>query len=243
MKLKRFVMTGGAMVLTAIMAASPALAADSTRTSVDWNGYYTGTVPCGSCSGIDTWLYLNEFDGKTKYDLVEVYQQDKPETFRSSGTAQWQKDGATLELKGKDENRVIFVSEGYVEFLGEGAKPSGGQSEYTLRKQDAYAGNGQQLLIDPGKVKTDGEGASQRVRFKGLMNFEHQTEAGHQSLWANYVIDCQKKTYEMPEVSYFAKPFATGKNIHSVKNNPNPPQPFANDADVIGQAAAAYCGG
>ena len=224
-----------------IVLSAPAHSQDSTRTSVDWDGYYTGTAPCGSCSGIDTWLYLNEFDGKTKYDLVEVYQQDKPETFRSSGNAQWRKDGSTLELKGKDENRVLFVSEGYVEFLGEGDKPSGGKSDYTLRKQEAYAGNGQQLLIDPRKVKTEGTGPAQRVSFSGLMNFEHTAEGGHKSLRARYVIDCGKKSYQMPEITYFAKDFATGRKINSVKKNDNPPQPFSGKEDVIGQAAEAYC--
>jgi uncharacterized lipoprotein NlpE involved in copper resistance len=226
--------------ISAVLSA-PVYSQDSTRTSVDWNGYYTGTVPCGSCSGIDTWLYLNEFDGKTKYNLVETYQQDKPETFRASGNAKWQKDGSTLALKGKDENRVLFVSEGYVEFLGEGSKPSGGKSDYTLWKQDAYAGQGQQLLVNPRKVKTEGQGQAQRVSFTGLMNFEHVTEGGHKSLRARYVIDCGKKTYEMPEIAYFAKDFATGKKIHSVKKNDNPPQPFSGKEDVMAQAAEAYC--
>ena len=214
---------------------------DTTRTSVEWNGYYIGTVPCGSCEGIETWLYLNEFDGKTQYDLVETYQQDKPETFRTSGQGKWQKDGSTLELKGKDENRVLFVSEGYAEFLGEGSKPSGGKSAYTLWKQDAYAGNGQQLLVNPRQVKKDGKNGAQRVTFTGVMNFEHKTEAGHKSLQARYVIHCGKKTYEMPEVTYFAEDFATGKKLNSVKNNTNPPQPFSGADDVIGQAAEAYC--
>ena len=225
-----------------VVASTMTYGQDSTRTSVDWHGYYTGTVPCGSCSGIDTWLYLNEFDGKTKYNLVETYQQDKPETFRVSGRAKWQKDGPTLALKGKDENRVLFVSEGYVEFLGEGSKPSGGKSDYTLWKQDAYAGQGQQLLVNPRKVKTEGQSQAQRVSFTGLMNFEHVTEGGHKSLRARYVIDCGKKTYEMPEIAYFAKDFATGKKIHAMKNNDNPPQPFSGKEDVMAQAAAAYCG-
>lgn len=215
---------------------------DSMRTRVDWNGYYTGTVPCGSCEGIDTWLYLNEFDGKTQYDLVETYQQDKPKTFRASGKAKWQKDGSTLVLKGKHENRVLFVSDGYAEFLGEGSKPSGGKSAYTLWKQDAYAGNGQQLLVNPREVKKDGKNGAQRVTFTGVMNFEHTAEAGHKSLYARYIIDCGQKSYEMPEVTYFSKDFATGKKIHTTKNNDNPPQPFSGKEDVISQAAEAYCG-
>lgn len=222
--------------LSAVLSA-PVYSQGSTRTSADWSGYYTGTVPCGSCSGIDTWLYLHEFDGKTQYDLVETYQQDKPETFRASGKGQWQKDGSTLELKGKDENRVLFVSEGYAEFLGEGAKPSGGKSDYTLRKQDAYAGNGQQLLVDPRKVKAEGKGDTQRVTFNGLVNFQHPADGGHKSLRARYVIDCGKKSYEMPEATYFA----TGKKIRSAKNNSNPSQPFSGNDDVIGQAAKVYC--
>ena len=33
-------------------------AADTARTSLDWNGIYKGTVPCADCEGTDVFLEL-----------------------------------------------------------------------------------------------------------------------------------------------------------------------------------------
>jgi len=218
--------------------------ADTARTSVDWDGYYTGTIPCGSCPGIKMWLELTGAADKTYYKLIEIYENEKEGTFRSEGTAHWHKDGSTLDLKGKDENRTIFVTENAVIFLGENDKPSAGKfnEAYTLNKLKAFAGGGEQLLIDHSKVKVRKEGKSRIVNFSGLMNFQHMTEGGHLSLTADWIIDCKSKTAVMPRINYYSERFATGKLIYSTKKNTNGAQSFAeSDQDVINQVAEEYC--
>ncbi len=228
----------------AALLGSSLAAADNARSSVDWPGYYVGTVPCASCEGIKTVLELSDNGKRTRYTLVETYLQDQPDVFRSSGPAQWHKDGTRLLLKGKDERRMLFVSEGFVEFVDEDGKTQGkpGSSPYTLRKMDAFSGIGQQLLVDPAAVKPQGSGRDKRVGFPALINFARTTEGGHRSLNARIVLNCAGKTYEMPEVSYHAQPFGAGKLLHSEKANTNGPQPFAGKNDPMAQAADAYCG-
>ena len=219
-------------------ASLPALAQDSTRTSVDWDGYYTATVPCADCSGIETWLHLNDAGGTTHYELIETYlgKSDKP--FVSKGKAVWNKDGSRLALKGKDENRVLFVSEGFAELMGAGQKqPDKNSAPYRLSKVAAYAGLGQQLLVSPARIKAD----KGTVSFKGLVNFEHRMQGGHRSLRADVVIACKAKTYTMPNISYFKGSFAHGLRLDFIKGNTNPPQKFAGKDDVFAQVAAAHC--
>ena len=61
--------------------------AHNTRNSIDWEGYYTGTIPCASCEGINVWLNLKSVDNTTRYTLVENYLGNKSSSFRSSGNA------------------------------------------------------------------------------------------------------------------------------------------------------------
>ena len=91
--------------------------AHTTRDSVDWPGYYTGTIPCASCEGIQVWLNLTEAGKNTRYSLVENYLGKKGRAFNSSGNAVWRANGSVIDLKGKDENRALFIGENFAEFL------------------------------------------------------------------------------------------------------------------------------
>lgn len=223
------------------LSSAPIDAGHSTRTVVDWPGYYAGTVPCGSCPGIDMWLVLNEFDGATTYTLIERYQAEGNSTFRSSGRARWRADGSALELTGEDDPRVLFVSEGYVEFLGEGQQRGDGRSAYVLRKLAAYAGKGEQLLVDPARVTTSKRKGKTTVRFPALINFEHSAAAGHRSLRATFVIDCAAKRYRMPTAGYYAKDFGTGRLLKWADGKNRRAQPLISGETVIGQVAEQYC--
>lgn len=232
------------VLIFCLIALNTTAHAHTTKTSVDWDGYYTGTIPCGSCPGIKVWLELTEAAGKTHYQLIEIYEGNKGDVFHSKGTGFWHKDGSTLDLKAKDENRSLWVSENFVVFLGEDDNPATGKlnKEYTLHKLKAYAGGGQQLLMDDTQVKIEKSGSSHKISFPALLNFQQTTQGGHQSLTADWVIDCKSESYVMPSIAYYEKRFATGKLIHSAKNNADDSQPLeGNNKDVIQQVADEYC--
>ncbi len=86
-------------------------AGDTTENSVDWNGTYTGTLPCASCPGIETTLTLNS--DKT-YEIKEVYQEEKDGKFDEKGSFLFDASGSFITLQEKDSpngGRVFFVGE------------------------------------------------------------------------------------------------------------------------------------
>jgi hypothetical protein len=227
--------------LTAAFAilAGASQAQDSTRTSVDWPGYYRAAAPCRGCAGRDAWVRLNDAGGKLFVEIVESRAGARPHTRRFAGAGHWRKDGSIIDADGKSGRRSLFVGENFLVLAAPGTQPKGDGAP-VLRKQDVYAGSGQQLLVDAATLrKMDGD----RRAFEGLINFEHRAEGGHKSLMARFLVACGAKLYSMPRVGYFAGDFATGKLIYSTPKNDNPPQPFATGDDVMAQAAKAYCGG
>ena len=212
----------------------------TTRNSVDWAGYYTGTIPCASCEGIQVWLNLTEAGKNTRYSLVENYLGKRGGAFNSSGNAIWRANGSVIDLKGKDENRALFIGENFAEFLAEGKNRATGQSNYTLRKQDNFTGQNWQLLVDPQNVRTERKNGVNFVRFPALLNSKKVEQGGHRSLTATYVINCTKKQYDMPTVKYYAQPFATGALIYQTNRNSGNWLPTKNDG-VLRQAAEKYC--
>ncbi|MCL2913175.1 copper resistance protein NlpE [Shewanella corallii] len=76
--------------------AEPATSiADSSKTSLDWSGTCTGTLPCASCSGIGTELTLEK---NGKYQLRSDYQGEKGGKFTETGTFQWNVAGNKIVL-------------------------------------------------------------------------------------------------------------------------------------------------
>jgi len=77
----------------AVGAAAP----DSSRTSLDWPGRYTGVVPCADCEGIETTLVLRD---DQRYALTTRYlgEQDTGRTLE--GRFDWDEAGGTIALAG-----------------------------------------------------------------------------------------------------------------------------------------------
>ncbi len=87
---------------------------DTTETSVDWNGTYTGKLPCASCPGIETTLTLNS--DKT-YTLDENYLEEKDGKTTEKGTFTWSKDGSFITLNNGEKEglqKIFKVGEGNV---------------------------------------------------------------------------------------------------------------------------------
>lgn len=74
---------------------------DNSQNSLDWDGIYSGVVPCADCEGIQTTIILkrdNTYEMRTKYlgkDNNEILQKDKFE---------WNKAGNEITLFGIEEN-------------------------------------------------------------------------------------------------------------------------------------------
>lgn len=232
--------TSGPAKSAAVAVQAPT--ADNSATSVDWNGYYQGTIPGADCAGIATWLSLDQFDGKTQYQLTETYLNQTPQTHRSAGIATWNKEGNRLTLDANGDHRVLFISEGWVEFLGKNSQPGSGDSQYTLKKIKTYAGNGEQLLVDNGSVKATKEHGAQIVKFSGVINYEHKMDADQLSLSADFVVDLTKGSYTMPQATAYSQRFATGKVIANAVKNAGAAHTFNGQDDVVRQAAMEAIG-
>ncbi|MEN2280758.1 copper resistance protein NlpE [Algoriphagus sp. SE2] len=71
---------------------------DNSKTSLDWNGTYSGIVPCADCEGIETTLTLND---DLTYTIVTNYlgrNDALEETF--NGNFRWDDTGSKVILEG-----------------------------------------------------------------------------------------------------------------------------------------------
>ncbi|AQS39939.1 putative lipoprotein NlpE involved in copper resistance [Shewanella psychrophila] len=85
---------------------------DTSRTSLDWNGTYSGVTPCASCEGIDTTLTLKP---DNTYVLETRYLGDETEAkkiFTEAGSFEWNREGNRISLMGnasRKENPQQFL--------------------------------------------------------------------------------------------------------------------------------------
>jgi copper homeostasis protein (lipoprotein) len=69
--------------------------ADNSRNALDWQGVYTGTVPCADCAGIRTRIELSH-DGSFARSLLYVGRDEQP--FDDVGTFVWDDSGSRITL-------------------------------------------------------------------------------------------------------------------------------------------------
>jgi heat shock protein HslJ len=115
-------------------------AAHTSSNALDWDGTYTGTVPCADCEGIATSLTL---DRSGKYILRTQYLGKSAEVFTDEGNFVWEADGNRIQLEGvKDGASRFHVGEDQVFQLdGNGERITGDLAEnYILRKASSAAG-------------------------------------------------------------------------------------------------------
>ena len=117
---------------------------DTSRTSLNWNGTYSGVTPCASCSGIDTTLTL-KLDNT--YVLETRYLGDENEAkkvFTEAGSFEWNSEGNKISLMGdasrKDDPKQYQVGENQLFMLDmQGNRITGSLAElYRLAKQDSH---------------------------------------------------------------------------------------------------------
>jgi len=77
--------------------------ADNSKTSLDWAGTYTGTVPCADCSGIFTQVTLRN---DNTYSLQIQYLNKTDSMQKYDGTFQWNDSGSIVTLSGLNEKSM-----------------------------------------------------------------------------------------------------------------------------------------
>lgn len=108
--------------------------------SLDWQGTYTGVLPCADCEGISTTLTLNADE---TYHLITVYMGHDDGEFHSRGMFSWNDAGNTITLEGyTDGPRFYFVAENrLIQLDMDGNRITGDLAgRYILEKEPADAG-------------------------------------------------------------------------------------------------------
>lgn len=106
----------------------------NSQNSLDWDGVYTGTIPCADCEGIRTMINLSK---DLTYVLETKYQGRSEEIFKSKGTFRWDKSGSMIIISGEIGKQTYRVGENQLFVLDtEGKQISGNlEKNYILQKE------------------------------------------------------------------------------------------------------------
>jgi uncharacterized lipoprotein NlpE involved in copper resistance len=74
---------------------TPEITADNSQNSLDWEGTYSGVVPCADCSGIETKISL-ALDNT--YRISWKYLEKSDEVYVKEGTFVWDSTGSIITL-------------------------------------------------------------------------------------------------------------------------------------------------
>jgi hypothetical protein len=112
--------------------AAPAASAEQTLVE-QMAAFYTGSLPCPDCDGIETMLTLNA-DEKRTFMLEEQHKGKKPKTVESNGT--WTLAGEVVTLNGKaGASKYQVTAEGLVSLNADGSKRDAKSAKkYLLKK-------------------------------------------------------------------------------------------------------------
>ncbi len=130
---------------------------DNSRVSLDWDGIYTGTVPCADCAGIKTMIQLNKDE---TYTMKTRYLGKSDEVFTVSGKFVWNDAGSTITLEDAEGITPLSyqVGENILFHLDQdGNRVTGDLAEnYQLRKQQkSLVGKRWKLVEIMGKPVAD----------------------------------------------------------------------------------------
>ncbi len=118
----------GLVIAVLSSAGCQSTAAGSARNSLDWSGTYRGTLPCASCSGIETKIVLTK---NGAFSITEHYVDEEKGDFSNSGQFQWSTDGNSITLLIDNENpRYKVVEGGMIMLNSDGSVPKGVLSQY-----------------------------------------------------------------------------------------------------------------
>lgn len=97
--------------------------AHTSKISLDWDGTYSGVLPCADCEGIDTYLTLNKdqtYQLKLRY-LGNLEKESKE--FISEGKFTWDENGNNITLEETEDGfRKFKVGENFLKPLDKSGK-------------------------------------------------------------------------------------------------------------------------
>ena len=105
--------------------------------SLDWEGTYSGILPCADCAGIQTLIKLNK---NLTFLLQSKYLGKEDTVFETKGTFSWDKSGNKIIL---NENEIADSASQYL--VGEntltkldlnGNKITGGLAQYYILQKE-----------------------------------------------------------------------------------------------------------
>ncbi|MCC5939820.1 MAG: copper resistance protein NlpE N-terminal domain-containing protein [Lunatimonas sp.] len=115
---------------------------DTSRNALDWDGTYSGMVPCADCEGILTVLELTK---EETYTLKRTYVGKDPKAYLTEGRFAWNELGNIITLDGIEQgpNRYLVGENQLFQLDMEGNRITGALADnYVLRK-------GEQTVEDP----------------------------------------------------------------------------------------------
>ena len=79
-------------------------AGDNSRNSLDWEGTYSGVLPCSNCRGVETYITIktdNTYEITRRYleSEVDSSEIDTIEEVKTEGTFIWNEQGSAITLK------------------------------------------------------------------------------------------------------------------------------------------------
>jgi heat shock protein HslJ len=109
--------------------------ADNSQNALDWEGSYSGILPCADCGGIQTSL---ELSGDKTFKLKQVYLGKDDNGFDCSGNFEWNKAGSIITMgEGEDKTRYLVGENSLTMLDREGNKITGELADhYVLAKVD-----------------------------------------------------------------------------------------------------------
>lgn len=113
----------------------------TSQIALDWDGVYTGTLPCADCEGIMTVININK---EGTYTRATKYIGKSNAIFNERGQFEWAEDGNHIQLIGSDPtttaNQYKVVENGLIQLDIEGQTIKGDNADlYRLDKVDESA--------------------------------------------------------------------------------------------------------
>ncbi|HLV15074.1 MAG TPA: copper resistance protein NlpE N-terminal domain-containing protein [Xanthomarina sp.] len=162
----------------------------TSQNSLDWEGTYTGTLPCADCEGIESTVTLNN---DLTFSSKVVYLGEKGVQFDKSGEFKWLDKGSKIQLSDEDKT-MYFVGENTLTLLDKNGKKNTGElaQHYILTKQSTttyeFTDTKWKLVKLMGKDLADSEifisfatDENKVFGFSGCNNFNGSFEVAHGS--------------------------------------------------------------
>lgn len=200
---------------------------------VDWDGRWSGVIPCATCPGIDVDLIFNK-DGT--FWMKEKHVDSVEAAVLTKGTLKWNENTRILTLSSPKRDQKLLFSESSAVYLDKNGSPL---PEYELHKQAEYRALGQQLILPLQSIRVEGN----YVLFSGLLNFKDEQDRGFKSVEGEAVIDCAKQHVAFKDASYYSQIDALGERIVNVSQQVMGGWSLSKSTDesVFAQVADTFC--